>query len=181
MHKDAHLLNLCRTRDDYRELWDARGAALANEPRCLNWELVSPGVWKCPTCERRAGAASVGALPSNRICGKQKTVAEQPIGFGPGTELAALLESIGIKELPGCGCKKKMRQMDRWGVDGCKQHFDEIVTWMRDGYEKAGLIAKVRSAAFAAAIGLAFKLEPGNPLPGLVKEAIRRAEQNLLR
>lgn len=178
MDKGAHLHGLCRTREDYRQLWDEQAEQKALQKVCENWVEVSGGMWKCEDCDRLAGARTRDSLPKHRLCGEQRfTTPEPALGFGPGTELAALLASIGIKELPGCGCKKKMAQMDRWGVNGCKERFEEIVGWMRDGYDKAGLLAKVRAAAFAAATGLAFKLEPGNPLPGLIREAIRRAQE----
>jgi hypothetical protein len=103
--------------------------------------------------------------------------APQEPDFGPGTELRSILESLRLSELPGCGCKSKTRQMDRWGVEGCREHFEEIVGWMREGYEKAGWIPKAKAAVFAATSGLALKLNPLDPFPSLVQEAILRAEE----
>ncbi len=44
-----------------------------------------------------------------------------PLGEGPGTELIVVLGWLWIKSIPGCGCKKMARLMNRWGPDGCRQ------------------------------------------------------------
>lgn len=97
-------------------------------------------------------------------------------GFGPGTELKTLLKSLGIEQSPTCDCNGKALQMDLWGVDGCRANFDQIVQWMRDGQGRWGWKDKLLAAAMAVKTGLAFKLNPMDPFPALVEEAIRRAE-----
>lgn len=87
-----------------------------------------------------------------------------------------MLATLRIRELPGCDCKGYARQMDRWGVDGCRQHFDEIVAHFRQYAAKYDWATKLKAAAMAAATGLAFKLNWLDPFPDLVNEAIRRAE-----
>ncbi|MCC9655277.1 hypothetical protein [Rhodopirellula halodulae] len=44
---------------------------------------------------------------------------------GPGTELKALIPKLFKKK--SCGCHAYARKMNRWGVEGCEKHFDEIV------------------------------------------------------
>lgn len=99
----------------------------------------------------------------------------KPVGKGPGTELKAILKTLGIAEKTGCDCNAKAEQMDRWGVDGCRQHFETIVNWMRAGQEKWGWKDKLAAAAKAVTSGLVFKLDWSDPFPGLITEAIRRA------
>ena len=45
---------------------------------------------------------------------------------GPGTELEKLIPKFFADG--GCECKSYARKMDRWGVDGCEERFDEIVS-----------------------------------------------------
>ena len=97
-------------------------------------------------------------------------------GFGPGTELMLMLAQLDIAEKPGCDCKAKAEQMDRWGVEGCREHIDEIVGWMREGSHRWGWSDKFKAARLAAATGLAFKINWLDPFPGIVEEAIRRAD-----
>lgn len=101
-----------------------------------------------------------------------------PIGNGgPGTEATLLLKSLDIAPVAGCDCKGFALQMDRWGVAGCREHFEQIVAHFRQYQSKYGWAAKFKAASLAAVTGLAFKLNWLDPLPDLVTEAIRRAEE----
>jgi hypothetical protein len=107
---------------------------------------------------------------------------EQPVvpwspGYGPGTELHKILSSFGVTQQPGCDCKAKEDQMDKWGVDGCRKNYETIVQWMREGSERWGYGAALRAAAShpIAALKLATKINWIDPFPGLVTESIRRA------
>jgi hypothetical protein len=86
------------------------------------------------------------------------TKAAQPTQGGPGTELSKTLAMFGIHSTSGCKCKDRARQMDRNGVEWCKQHIDEIVDWMQEESRKRRL-PFIRKAAEM-----------------IVKRAIRRAE-----
>lgn len=48
---------------------------------------------------------------------------------GPGSELKAILTTIGIKS-SNCGCNSMAGKMDRWGPDGCEERIEEIVASM---------------------------------------------------
>jgi len=106
-----------------------------------------------------------------------------PPGFGPGTELKAILSSVGIDPSAGCDCNAKALQMDLWGSSGCQEHFDEIVNWMREGEERWGWKDKWEAAAKLLVKDpvLAFSLNPKDPFPGLVKASIKRARKHELK
>jgi hypothetical protein len=91
--------------------------------------------------------------------------------------LKTLLARLGIKPSNNCDCNAKADQMDRWGVAGCRDHRNEIIGWLRDGQDRWGWRDKMKAAAKAAGIGLIFKLNPLDPYPGLIDEAIKRAER----
>lgn len=98
-------------------------------------------------------------------------------GDGPGTELKKILAGIGITASESCDCNAKARQMDVWGVDGCNENFDVIVNWLREGADRWGWKSKL-SAGFSLLMKdplLAIKINPIDPYPALVREAIRRA------
>lgn len=97
--------------------------------------------------------------------------------FGPGTELQSLLLSIGIDKKSDCGCNAQMAKMNYWGVEGCTKHFNEIVGFLKDGIVHFGWADRMKAAALATIKGLAFKLNPLDPIPSLVKEAIKRAKE----
>lgn len=97
-------------------------------------------------------------------------------GFGPGTELKKLLMRLGIEEQPNCPCNARMLQMDYWGVQGCRDHLEEIIGWMN---EAKGFLSPASFAAAAAKVAtsrLVFRINPLDPIRGIVTEAIRRAE-----
>ena len=59
---------------------------------------------------------------------------------GPGTELAALLKTIGIdaKE-KGCSCRSHARRMDNWGPEKCRQEIETILGWLQTEAKKRKL------------------------------------------
>lgn len=91
---------------------------------------------------------------------------------GPGTELKALLASLGLTA-SGCGCDRYAAQMDVWGVDGCQQRRADIVEHLREQRDKAGWGAVLTAAGRAAAQGL--RVDILDPLGWLVDEAMKRA------
>lgn len=95
---------------------------------------------------------------------------------GPGTELKALLASLGILTRPGCSCNAYAAAMDAWGPAESKRRREEIAGWLKAEAGKRGWLAKARAAAAAVATGLAFRLDAAAPFESLVDEAIRRAE-----
>lgn len=58
---------------------------------------------------------------------------------GPGTELKALLATIGIHSSPTCKCNKMAKQMDQWGPDESLAHLEEIVDVMQETAQKRSL------------------------------------------
>lgn len=116
-----------------------------------------------------------------------------PIGYGPGTELKAILASIGINPSVHCSCNARMRQMDEWGIEGCEEHFDTIIGWLEEKAAEWGWVKAAEAAApnentlsvtdklaigwKSLMTGLAFKIDWSNPYPGLVREAIKRAQK----
>ena len=63
-----------------------------------------------------------------------------PPTSGPGTELHKLLMAFGIRPRKGCGCEDYARQMDVWGVEGCRQRREEILDRLVQEAEKRALL-----------------------------------------
>jgi hypothetical protein len=95
---------------------------------------------------------------------------------GPGTELKRLLESLHLQSQAGCGCDAMVLQMNVWGVEGCRAHRAIIVEKLREARGQVGLQRLLAAAGRALATGLAFQVNPLDPIPDLLEEAIRRAE-----
>jgi hypothetical protein len=111
-----------------------------------------------------------GILPGEQQIRK----AETPQG-GPGTELKAMLASIGIEPGARCPCRDMMRKMDVWGVTGCREHRGEIVLHVQEQMANRSWREKLAAASHAITGGLAFRLNPVDIPGSLVDEAIRRA------
>lgn len=106
--------------------------------------------------------------------GEEKKDMANPTG-GPGTELKAILASLG--PIPrNCKCNERARQMDVWGVAGCREHREQILAWLRQEKVKLGWLARLNAAVGAVRTGLAFHLDPRDVAGSLLDEAIRRAE-----
>jgi hypothetical protein len=82
------------------------------------------------TC-RRCGRSY--AAPKNRV---RALCQVKPL---PGTELKALLKTIGIVASPTCSCNKRAKVMDEKGCDWCEQNIDEIDGWLAEEAKKRKL------------------------------------------
>jgi len=99
--------------------------------------------------------------------------------FGPGSELTALIKKLGYVSKPNCACKRHARMMDELGVEGCRRDRAVVIQWINDARAEwgiTGLFGMAAPAWHAFTSGLAFRLNPLDPVPSLVDEAIRRAE-----
>jgi hypothetical protein len=94
---------------------------------------------------------------------------------GPGTELKAILATLGIAP-DGCACNARARRMDAGGVEWCRTHRDEIAGWLRDEAGKRGWGDVFAAGARAVLSGLAFRIDPADVYGSLVSLAIERAE-----
>lgn len=90
--------------------------------------------------------------------------------FGPGAELKAILNQMGAMKYDGCQCPAWVSKMNRWGVAGCKEHFDEIVAHLADERSKVEWRRLISMGRLAVIYGLPVTIR------GLVKQAIARAE-----
>lgn len=98
---------------------------------------------------------------------------------GPGTELKALFIILGFASSMACGCEALAALMNHWGIEGCVKNRDRIIERLRKNQAKVGWFDKVSAAVLAMAAAakgdmLIAKLNPADPAPGLVDEAIRR-------
>lgn len=86
------------------------------------------GVRTCEVCGRMV------ATTAERVSAHCRSAQK-----GPGTELKALLASLGIKASPTCKCNKMATQMDSWGPEESLRHIEEIVDVMQQTAADRGL------------------------------------------
>ena len=59
---------------------------------------------------------------------------------GPGTELAKLLQMIGINaKEKGCGCRSHAKRMDQWGPEKCRKEIETVLGWLQTEAKKRKL------------------------------------------
>lgn len=97
------------------------------------------------------------------------------VQFGPGSWLKAIFAELGFSGCQICG--ERAAEMDRWGVEGCRERFDEIVAWLRESAEQLGWGERFKLLGRATASGWLLRVNWLDPIPSLVKEAIKRAER----
>lgn len=100
-----------------------------------------------------------------------------PPASGPGTELTGILHALGLRDESQCQCRERAYQMNAWGITGCREHFEEIVDWLRESYERLGWQEKLKAAMAAVGSGLALKIDPRDLARSLVELAIEMAEE----
>jgi hypothetical protein len=98
---------------------------------------------------------------------------------GPGTELKNILAEIGLSQSEGCPCKSREKKMNRWGLEKCKEKRGEIEQWLREDSTKVGWGTKMKASLRAVATGIAFKVNPIDPAPGLLDLALSRWQEKL--
>jgi len=101
---------------------------------------------------------------------------ERTIDRGPGHELHAIFDALGVQMQANCACRARIKQMNAWGAAGCRAHLDEIVEALDQDKDKYSWGTQFKAATKAITSGLAFKINPLNPLRSLVVEAIHRTE-----
>jgi hypothetical protein len=95
-------------------------------------------MWTCDKCNRSYPDTGKTIRCICRAGGSSRFIENGKLIGGPGTELTELLKSYGIEEKPSCSCRAVARQMDQWGVDGCRQqkNFDWIVKRVMENAQK---------------------------------------------
>lgn len=96
---------------------------------------------------------------------------------GPGSEFKALANSLGIANAKGCDCEAIRREMDQLGVDGCRRDRDRLIASIRENAAKVSWLQKAMAVVPALLTGIAFVVDPLDPVPGLFDEAVRLAEE----
>lgn len=139
----------------------------------------------CTRCSMRIRNLDAADIPARGIvcrCGNRIQPAEaKPDKLertptpkeGPGTELKKLLAEFGLTDMRGCGCNAKAAAMNRWGVAGCRERFDEIRQWLVQSRKKATWGETIRAAA-AVVVG-GFVVDPLDVEGSLLRVAIERA------
>jgi hypothetical protein len=117
-------------------------------------------------------------LPGPALGEKPGTPKPPPPPPGPGTHLRRILAEVGVHEPGACGCDSLAAWMDHWGPAGCREPANEatILAQLRENYARLGWGVVIRAGYCALKSRLAFRLNPLDPAPGLLAEAIRRAE-----
>lgn len=97
---------------------------------------------KPKTLNRVTGSIALSAMKRKDIEPSQEVlrlVAEKPPVTGPGTELEHLIPNFFKSKK--CSCRSYARKMNQWGVTGCQNRFDEIVSHLVDQAGKHKLLA----------------------------------------
>jgi hypothetical protein len=68
-----------------------------------------------------------------------KKYSPERLSRGPGTVLHDMLSIFGIHIKPGCQCRARMEQMNKWGCKGCEENIDTIVGWLAEEAANRGL------------------------------------------
>lgn len=102
---------------------------------------------------------------------------EPPRSSGPGTEMIALTEELGIESKPGCTCKSTAMTMDRLGVEGCRNRINELTLTVEANWESWGWKDKLRAVTKAAWKAAGLGVKPTDPVRSLLELAIERADK----
>jgi len=102
--------------------------------------------------------------------------AERTIDRGVGFELEQIYKSMGITPPANCTCRALAKRMNELGPDGCRQHQDDLVKAMEKNAEQYKWTDTIHAGIRAVKTGLAFQINPLDPLRSCLKLAIKRTE-----
>ena len=146
---------------------------------------VGQPIYLCKLYHSQCATTSFfGISVSTRICDRCRSYengAEEPQRpdlkscsvAPPGAQLHAILISIGLIESTGCHCDERAAEMNAWGPDGCREHREEIIGWLK---ESAGKLSIAQQAKAFVMLAAETRWNPLDPFGSIVDEAIRRAE-----
>lgn len=98
-------------------------------------------------------------------------------GTGVGSQMWKLLSGLRVKHKSSCFCLQLAKRMNELGPDGCSDRSEELIEEMRKNQGSYGWAEHLTAGVLAVSSGLAFKLNPLDPIPGLLNEAIRLAKE----
>ena len=93
----------------------------------------------------------------------------------PGTALFNLLHELGVDPQQSCNCAELAEVMDDLGVEGCRKVRGQLIAKIKRNARRYGWKDFAKAAFRAIKLGLAFKINPLDPVPDLFDEAMRRA------
>lgn len=102
---------------------------------------------------------------------KPKQVAKSPSPL-VGDEMTSLVAEYNLAAKSSCSCKSWEGKMNDWGVSGCREHREEIISHLSEAYHAATWWDTFKAAGSAVYHSLPLTLG------GMVDEAIRRAESS---
>ena len=92
-----------------------------------------------------------------------------------GRELKRLIAKLGFDAAKCFTCGGLARKMNEWGIEGCREHGEEIIEHLRKAYAAISWAEWLTAIAKATASGLALKINPLDPLGSLLDESERIA------
>lgn len=97
------------------------------------------------------------------------------LGHGPGSELLALFAELhATPPNKGCNCEEVARQMNKWGVAGCRERRNTIIGMIEDNAGRWTWGQLIWNHVKVGVSALANGIAPS--LGAIVDEAVRRAE-----
>lgn len=101
-----------------------------------------------------------------------RRITKIPPENGVGTRFYELAAEIGLK--PCWRCKFLMETMNRLGIAGCEKQFDWLVSELKTNAESISKTDYLLAVIGSIFTGLAWKVDRSDPIPGMLREAIRR-------
>lgn len=89
-----------------------------------------------------------------------------------GTILKRLFEHLGMRPSSKCNCEALAREMDALGVDGCRRERDRLIGAIKANAHELSWSDLARSSWKAVFSGIAFHVNPHDPIASLFDMAI---------
>jgi hypothetical protein len=147
------------------------------------WLAKQHAEWKEKLRARTISRGSMGAPPSVPSGGANKSTPAMPAITEPvGDVFYDLIRQLGY-HVPCGACASTRAKMNSLGINGCREHFDELVEEVKTNMQRliaSGALKRTLWTDMQAAIAAlreGIDLDVTNPVAGVLRTAIARVEE----
>lgn len=102
-----------------------------------------------------------------------RTASVKAVQNGPGSIMKKLMTELGFRACNRCNALAS--QMDEWGIAGCLEHKEVILTQLREHAKRVGWWEKCKAGVIAIKNGVF--INPLDPASSIFDESMRRAAE----
>lgn len=171
VEKSAHWVHLCQTEESYFKAWE-KGKGPGQQRN------LSPKQIQLNRLEGLINRSGCNGCGGSKVRESNESLLQEILNSkGVGSQLWSIFSRLGIEHKPDCPCLLLADVMNTLGIEGCEENKDKILKLLRKNQKRYGWYDYIKAGAKSVILGWVFKINPRDPLPGLLDMAITLAKE----